>query len=61
MKQEIRNRQRNLFETRTPLPPLRLDRRDELLVLIQALLLETMAPATMSTAAVENGHDQDHA
>jgi hypothetical protein len=59
MKQAMRDRQRDLFETKDPLPPLTLDRREKVLQLVQALLLETMMVSTASV--VEDGHDQDHA
>ena len=58
MKQAMRDRQRDLFETPYP-PPLPPDRWENLLHLVQALLLETMMEGTVSV--VEGGHDQDHA
>jgi hypothetical protein len=58
MKQEMRGRQQDLFKTEDPPPPLPLDRREKLLQLVQALLLET---TVITTATVEDGHDQDHA
>jgi len=57
MKQEMRARQRDLFETKDPPPPLPPERRDKVLQLIQALLLET----TVISPVVEDRHDQDHA
>ena len=59
MKQAMRDRQRDLFETRDPPPPLPSDRRETVLPLVQALLLETMMVDPAS--AVEGRHDQDHA
>jgi hypothetical protein len=55
MKQEMRDRQRDLFETKNPPPPLPSDRREKVLQLVQALLLETMMVGTASV--VEEGHD----
>jgi hypothetical protein len=57
MKQEMRERQRDLFETKDPPPPLPPDRREKVLQLLQALLLETR----VMSPAVEDRHDQDHA
>jgi len=57
MKQTMRERQRDLFEIEDPPRPLPPDRREKVLRLIQALLLET---AVMSPA-VEDRYDQDHA
>jgi hypothetical protein len=59
MKQAVRDRQRDLFETKDPSPPLPLDHREKVLQLVQALLLETMIVST--AAVVEDEHDQDHA
>jgi hypothetical protein len=59
MKQAMRNRQRDLFETKDPPPPLPSDRREKVLQLVQALLRETMMVDTASV--MEDGHDQDHA
>ena len=59
MKQEMRERQRDLFETKDPPPPLPPDRREKVLQLVQALLLETMMVGM--EPAVEDRHDQDHA
>ena len=55
MKQEMRDRQRDLFETKDPPLPLPSDRREKVLQLVQALLLETMMVGTASV--VEEGHD----
>jgi hypothetical protein len=55
MKQATRDRQRDLFETKDPLLPLPLDRREKVLQLVQALLLETMMVSAASV--VEDGHD----
>jgi hypothetical protein len=57
MKQEVRERQRDLFETKDPPPPLPPDRREKVLQLLQALLLETR----VMSPSVEDRHDQDHA
>jgi hypothetical protein len=57
MKQTMRDRQRDLFEIEDPPPPLPPDRREKVLRLIQALLLET----TVMSPAVEDRYDQDHA
>ena len=57
MRQTMRDRQRDLFETKDPPPPLPSDRREKVLQLIQVLLLET----TVRSPAVEDRHDQDHA
>lgn len=57
MKQTMRDPQRDLFEIEDPPPPLPPDRRDKLLQLVRALLLETM----MVSTTMEDRHDQDHA
>ena len=55
MKQATRDRQQDLFETKDPPLSLPLDRREKVLQLVQALLLETMMVSTASV--VEDGHD----
>ena len=60
MPRRPRHRQRDLFEPAAPPVPLGADARTRLLLLVQALLAETLT-TTRPASTMEVGDDQDHA